>query len=398
MDGKLTEAFTVAELDPGKYYDGRHGLFLRVMPSGSRQWVQRIAVQGRTREFGLGGCPLVTLRQARAMAIANRRIARKGGDPAAGPEWTHPAAIPAAQAAVPTFAEAAEEVIALRAPEWRSARTQDNWRGIFERYAYSRIGGKTVDRITTADLTAVLRPVWSSKRATALRLKRRLGTVMRWAQAHGMRPDNPADSLSAVLPKTRLRAAGSHRALPHWEVPGAVRAVIRSGAWDSTKRAFVFLVLTAARSGEVRMAEARELDPAEAVWTVPGGRMKAGRRHRVPLSSGARHVLETSPAASDSGLLFPAPRGGVMSDNTLSKMLRDLGVKAVPHGFRSSFRDWAAEEAEAPRELAELALAHMPYGAAEAAYARSDLLEKRRDLMQAWCDYLDLSRPDIAGG
>ena len=246
-----------------------------------------------------------------------------------------------------------------------------------------------VDAVTTADVMAVLLPIWSTKRETARRLRHRIGAVMKWAVAQGYRVDNPAgDAISAALPKTGARI--EHRkALPHAEVGAALERIRASGAYQGLVLAFEFLVLTAARSGEVRGARWVEIDRDAAVWTIPGERMKAGREHRVPLSDRALAVLDEARQLVDgAGLVFPSATGRIPSQVSLPKLLRQIGIAAVPHGFRSSFRDWAAECTEARREVCELALAHVNNDRVEAAYRRSDLFERRRTLMQQWADYL----------
>ena len=252
-----------------------------------------------------------------------------------------------------------------------------------------KIGSKRVDRISTADVMEVLLPIWSTKRETARRVRQRIGAVMKWAVAQGYREDNPAgDAISAALPKNSVRRQ-HQRALPHAQVPEALGRVRASKAHRATALAFEFLVLTACRSGEVRGARWDEVDDAAATWTVPSERMKAKLEHRVPLSRPAVAVLDQARELSDrSGLVFPSPTGRVLSDSTLSKLLRELGMGAVPHGFRSSFRDWAAERTNVPREVCELALAHVNSDRVEAAYRRSDLFERRRQLMAEWASYV----------
>ena len=230
----------------------------------------------------------------------------------------------------------------------------------------------------------VLLPIW-----TARRIRQRIGAVMKWAVAQAYREDNPAgDAISAALPKNSMRRQ-HQKALPYAEVADALGRVRASGAHRSTALAFEFLVLAACRSGEVRGARWDELDIAAAIWTIPAVRMKAKLEHRAPLSGPTLDILDEARELADpSGLLFPSPTGRTLSDSTLSKLLREIGVGAVPHGFRSSFRDWAAECSNTPREVCELALAHVNSDRVEAAYLRSDLFQRRRDLMQAWADYV----------
>ena len=247
-----------------------------------------------------------------------------------------------------------------------------------------------VSDVTTADVLAILTPIWHDKPETARRVRQRIGAVMKWAVAMGYRPDNPAgDALGQVL--GRQRAVVQHmRALPHGEVADALTTVRTSQALVTTKDAFELLVLTAARSGEVRLATWDEMDLDAGVWTIPAARMKAKRDHRVPLSGRALAILHDARRRSDgTSLVFRSPRGKPLSDMTLSKLIKELGIAAVPHGFRSSFRDWAAEQTNTPREVVEAALAHTVRNATEAAYARSDLFERRRRLMDDWAAYLN---------
>ena len=257
-------------------------------------------------------------------------------------------------------------------------------------YAFPTIGDKLVNEITTADVLAVLSPIWNAKRETARRVRQRVGAVMKWAIAEGHRADNPAgEAIGSALPKNGNHRK-HHRALPHRDVAAALGTVRRSQAWPATKLALEFMVLTAARSGEVRGARWAEMDLEAATWTVPGERMKAGRDHRVPLSARAVEILSEARSLSDGAagsLVFPAQRGGALSDATLGKLMKDRGIAAVPHGFRSSFRDWCGETGVV-REVAEAALAHVLKDKAEAAYARSDLLDRRRTVMETWAEYV----------
>ena len=378
----LTDA-GVRHASPGKHYD-LNGLFLLAEPGGSRRWVQRIVIHGKRRDLGLGAYPLVRLAEAREAAADNRKVARAGGDPRAR----------AREPSVPTFAEAAEQVIQMHAPGWKNGgKTAKQWRATLRDYAMARIGARRVCDITSADVMSILLPIWSAKPVTAKKVRGRIGAVMKWSIAQGYRDDNPAgDAIGAALPKN-VAAPRHLRALPHGEVAGALVKVRASGAYRATVLAFEFLVLTACRSGEVRLARWSEIDLENDVWEIPQERMKMKRRHRVPLSTGAKVTLAKAfKLRDDSELVFPSVTGKPLSDSTISKLVRENGIAAVPHGFRSSFRDWCGERSGAPREVAEAALAHV-VGGAEGAYARSDLFERRRKLMQEWSDYLDLSKP-----
>ena len=239
---------------------------------------------------------------------------------------------------------------------------------------------------------AVLIPHWHSKNETMRRVRQRIGAVMKWAVAQGYRGDNPAgDAISAALPKTGTMRR-HQRALPFAEVGAALAKVKGSNAYKGTVLALELLVLTACRSSEVRLVTWEEVDFEAETWTVPASRMKAKRDHRVPLSTRALEILHEARALSDgSGLVFPSAHGRAISDNTISKLLREFGIEAVPHGFRSSFRDWAAECSDAPREVCELALAHVNSDRVEAAYRRTDLFERRRVLMEEWSGFIGRS-------
>ena len=345
-----------------------------------------LVIHGRQRTLGLGGCALVSLAEARQAALENRKIARAGGDPLARRHISE----------TPSFEAAAATVIDLHRHGWRNEKHAAQWEATLRGYVFPRLGQRSVADITTADVMAVLMPIWSEKPETARRVRQRISTVMKWAVAQGYRADNPAgDAIGAALPKHNGNAKRHHRALPHGEVAAAIEVVRGSGAGIAVKLAFEFLVLTTARSGEVRLATWDEIDRDAATWTVPAARMKAGREHRVPLSERALAILDEAQALADgSGLVFPGTRTGKpLSDMTLSKLMRDLGLDAVPHGFCSSFRDWAAECTNAVPAIMEAALAHTVRDKVEAAYNRTDLFERRRALMNQWAAYLD----DVAG-
>ncbi len=374
----LSTAFVRTVAAAGRYCDGQ-GLYLDVQPSGSRSWVQRIAIRGRRRELGLGGFPLVPLKDARAQALANRRLARAGGDPLAEKRRLK---------SMPTFAAAAEAVLAQMRPGWRNPKHGKDWLSSMARFAFPRLGKLPVSEVTSADVVETLRKVWHERPATARRVRQRISTVMEYVVAMDYRDDNPCSRIGPVLgPQQDL--VQHMRALPHRDVAATVGAVRSSGAAPAVKLAFEFLVLTAARSGEVRGARWAEIDTADHVWTVPATRTKAKREHRVPLCRRAEQVLDAARAISNgNALVFPSGRGKRLNDMALSGLLKMLEVPAVPHGFRSTFRDWAAEETNHPREVVEAALAHVVQNKVEAAYARSDLFERRRRLMDDWAAYL----------
>ena len=356
-----------------RHSDG-NGLMLSVQPSNSKSWVQRIVIQGRQRTFGLGGYPLVSLKEAREAAFDNRRIARSGGDPRK-------------RRSIPNFETAAQAVIAIQRQAWKPGSTSEAlWTSTLAAYVHPKLGDKPVDAITTGDVLEVLLPIWTAKRNTAQKVRQRISAVMKWAVAQGHRADDPAGvAVLQALPKGGAQTR-HHAALPYADVADALRQVRESGAWPGTALAFEWLVLTAVRSGETRGALWAEVDGD--TWTIPAERMKAGAAHRVPLSRQCLEVMERARELGHESLMFPSARGKTLLDDALNGLMRKLGIPAVPHGFRSSFRDWAAERTDAPRAVMEAALAHAVQNKTEAAYARSDLFERRRELMQEWADYL----------
>lgn len=372
--------------EPGKYFDG-HGLYLRVDANGSRFWVQRITVRGKRCELGLGSPALVSLAEARSAALENRKLARSGGDPLQARREAQ---------AVLTFEEAARKVHALHKPTWRNPKHAQDFITSLEVYAFPKLGKLRTADVATSDVLAVLMPFWTTKPETARRVRQRISTVMKWAIAQGWRRDNPAENITQALPKMPKQAA-HRKALPYPEVKGCIDAVLASGAGQSTKLALEFLVLTASRSGEVREARWTEVDVAAKVWEIPAERMKMKRPHRVPLSSRAIVLLRAAHALDDgSGLVFPGTKTGrPLSDMTLSKLVKELGFNADVHGFRTSFRTWAQERTNFPREVAEAALAHLSGDSVERAYARSDVFEKRRKMMEAWAAYLAEARDNV---
>ena len=371
---RLTQA-QCKKAGPGKHSDG-NGLMLWVKPSGSKSWVQRIVIQGQRRNLGLGGYPLTSLPEAREKAFHNRKIARQGGNPVTD------------SPKVPTFKQAAAKVIALHMPTWRNgSKSAAQWEASLKDYAFPKIGNMPVDAIEAGNVMQVLKPIWVSKHETARRVRQRIGAVMKWAIAEGYRSDNPAgEAISAALPRNGNGTKRHMKALHYSQVSTALQTIRESQGAETTKLALEFIILTAARSGEVRLMTWEEIDFDKAVWTVPAERMKAGKEHRVPLSARAVRILERAKGLHPS-LVFPSVTGKAMSDNTLSKLCRENQVGCVPHGFRSSFRDWASEVAKAPREVSEACLAHTVKGV-EGAYFRSDLLEARRSLLEQWAKYI----------
>ena len=374
---KLTAAEAKSIKRPGMYRAG-DTLYLRISSTGAKSWVQRILVDGRRRDIGLGSFSLVSLAEAREKAHQNRRLARVDGvNPLAAKR----------KAKVPTFAEAALKTHEALKPTWRNEKHAVSWMQTLEKYAMPRLGDMRVDKIGREDMLAVLTSIWASRLETARRVRQRIGAVMEWSQAHDFVAQNVArDAISGALPKLP-KVKEHYRTLPYREVAEALEIIEASKASMSAKSCFRFLVLTAARSGEARGATWDEINLESREWRIPASRMKAYVEHRVPLSDEAVAVLEKARALDDgSGLVFPSPvrKGKPLSDMTLTKVLRDNGFaeRATVHGFRSTFRDWCAETGK-PREPAEAALAHI-VGGVEGAYFRSDLFAKRRRLMESW--------------
>ena len=384
---QLNATFVKTIRRPGRYGDGRggHGLSLLVKPTKtdrlSKTWAQRLRINGRAVNIGLGSYPVVTLAEARKKALANRRVVAQGGDPRGG--------------GIPTFEAASEHVIDVFRASWKpGGGSEKQWRSSMRAYVFPRIGrkrvDKRVDKINTADVMGVLLAddLWNQKRETARRVRQRIGAVMKWAVAQGYREDNPAgDAIGAALPKNGGRRK-HFKAIPHADVSDALAKVRDSRAWTGTKLAIHFMVYTATRPGETRLATWDEIDFETATWTIPGRRMKGGREHRVPLSPEALRVLEEAHSIRDkTGLLFPSVTGKAMVNVTMTKLLRERSIPAVSHGFRSSFRVWCGDTGVA-REVAEAALAHVVRNKVEAAYARGTMFERRKSVMADWCRYL----------
>ncbi|MDY0967581.1 tyrosine-type recombinase/integrase [Sphingomonas sp. CFBP9021] len=381
LEKRLSAATVRAIKTPGLHGDG-NGLYLKVDPSGAKRWIQRLMIEGKRRDIGLGSASFISLAEARERALENRKLARTGGDPLAAKKRSMD---------VLTFKAAAEKVHELSKPNWRNDKHGDQWINTLTTYVFPFFGSKRIDTVGSADVLAALSPIWNSHPETARRVKQRVGSVFKWAMANGWRTDNPADAIGKALPKHDRSKVKHREALPYDAVETAIGAVAASEAGLATKLAFEFLVLTATRSGETREAVWGEFDLENATWTIPAARMKAKKPHRIPLPPRCLAILadaKTLKRESDD-YVFPGTKDKKpLSDMTLSKLMKDLGIAAVPHGFRSSFRDWAGEQTHHPREVIEFALAHVIKDKAEAAYARSDLFEKRRALMSDWSDYL----------
>ena len=371
--------------EPGTYTDGA-GLTLRVHESGGKNWVLRLTYGGKRRQYGLGGFPAVSVKQARGKAAEMREAAYDGISPALYLQQKR------GVSDVPTFKEATEKVIELRTPTWTSQRYATKWRESLENHAFPSIGRMQIDSIEVPNVLAVLTPIWTAKAEMAGRVRQRMATVFDYAIAAGWRKDNPCNGvLKAALP-SRKRERRHHPALPYPEIAETVDSVRELDARPATKLALEFLILTAARPGEVRQATWDEIDLDAKVWNVPAEHMKMRKPHRVPLSTAAIEVLEKAgDLFGQRGLLFPSPRnkGKPLSDMAFLMLLRRNGHEDItPHGFRATFRTWTLEQTDTPWAVAEAALAHSLGGGEVVPYIRSDLFEKRRVLMDAWGDYV----------
>ncbi|MBI5269478.1 MAG: integrase arm-type DNA-binding domain-containing protein [Burkholderiales bacterium] len=376
---------------PGLHFvGGVPGLAMQVTPGGARSWTLRVVVGGKRRDMGLGGFPGVTLAMARDKAREARELIRQGVDPIERQQAAQ-SALRASMAKALTFKECAEGYIKAHESGWKNEKHIQQWRNTLAQYAYPVFGDLLVRDVKLPQVMAALEPIWTTTNETAVRLRGRIESVLDWATARGLRDDlNPArwkGHLDKLLPKpSKVNKREHHAALPVGDV-GAfmkrLRALDGMGA-----RALEFVILTAARSGEARGATWAEIDLESKVWTVPGDRMKAGKEHRVPLSSEAAALLKALPRMAATDLVFPSPRGGMLSDMTLTAVLRRMEAPAVPHGFRSTFRDWAAERTNYPRDVAEMALAHTIGDKVEAAYRRGDLFDKRVRMMADWAKFL----------
>lgn len=402
----LSPRFVETVTEPGKHFDGQ-GLFLRVQPNGAKQWVQRITIRGKRCELGLGSPPAVSLATARQMALENRGKAMLGGDPLQERRE--------ARAGL-TFEAATDDYLAAKLDEFRNEKHKKQWRATLDTYARPMLGPKLVSEITVQHILKVLEPIWQTKTETASRLRGRIENVLSWATVAGHRTgDNPArwkGNLSELLPKAaKVAKSDNQPALALGDVPRWWAELAQRDGMAA--RALEFLTLTASRSGEVRGMTWDEIDfgpegaatlATTATWTIPASRMKAGRAHRVPLTPEAVAILKALPRRKDSPYVFHALKGGQLSDMTLSAVMRRMQETeekagrlgfldpqnkrpAVPHGLRSTFRQWAAEQGF-PRDMAELALAHFIGTDVERAYQRSDMIERRRAMMAAWAGFL----------
>ncbi len=394
---RLTEKKIGTLGGPRKYAVGYAGLSLLVRPTSDRtarrRWIQKVKINGKQTTLGLGTWPAVSLREAREQAFRNFAAVEAGEDPRR--RKAKPPATEQPKGVVPTVGEVFEAVISREKPRWRSPDSERQWRNSVTRYADPLLAMR-VDEVTSADVARVLqaRGFWEEKQETARRVRARLARTFEMAVAMGHRTDNPAGRhLLTVLPRHASRVKRHHPALHHSEIAGLLEMVEASTADRVTRSAFTFLALTGVRTGEVREMTWDEIDLENAIWTIPSLRTKSGRSHRVPLADCALRVLEDAQARwGGTGWVFPSSRPRAGADRPLSKMaflqlLRRLDVPATPHGLRTSMRSWC-EDTGVDFAVAEAILGHVERNAVVRAYQRSDLLERRRPVMEAWAEYV----------
>ena len=372
---RLSKTKVKAVTKPGRYWDSAYGLCLQVTKTGGKSWMQRLTIRGRRRDLGLGNILAYDLDEVRELAFENWRTAKRGGDPTGESDKA------------PTFAEAAETVIEIQTRD-TAAGNEREWRASLTRYAFPVIGDVRVDEVTSGQVMEILAPIWASKRTTAKRLRSRMSTIFKWSIAQAYRTHDPAgEAISGALPRTG-NGVVHHKAIHHGDIQSAVVAIRNTAGNPFPRLAVEFVILTAARSGEVRGMTWDEVDTVAATWTVPGARMKAKREHVVPLSRRALAILEEARELSDgSGLVFPNTKGAPLQAFRFTDVLKAAKVDGTLHGMRSTFRDWCAERG-VDRAVAEQALAHV-VGGVEGAYNRTTLIERRRPLMEDWCAHCE---------
>lgn len=395
MPRKLSNALTplaVKNAKPGRHADGG-GLHLLVKETGARSWVYRFMLKGKSRDIGLGaaGQGGISLADARTARDALRLKVKAGIDPLEERQREATEALAAAQAAAiagMTFKAVAEAYISANEASWRNDKHRQQWRNTLASYVYPVMGELPVADIGTAHVLKILEPIWQDKPETASRIRGRIETVLDAAKARGYREgENPArwrGHIAQVLPPRSRLTRGHHKAMPYEAIPAFMAKLRERNA--TAALALEFVILTATRTSEVLGATWAEVDLEKAIWTVPAARMKAGKEHRIPLSPRAVEILE---AVKPLGMasLFPADKGGKLSTMAMSMLLRRMKLDCTVHGFRSGFRDWAAECTGYAHEVCEMALAHVIGNKSEAAYRRGDLFDKRRRLMADWAIY-----------
>lgn len=388
---RLTALAVNAKKEPGYYADGG-GLYLRVAAGGTKSWMFRFMLNGRARDMGLGSILDKPLAQAREEALRYRQLLLDEIDPITHREGERQKVRDASRKKR-TFRECATEYHATHSTGWRNAKHAKEWMASLATHVFPNFGDKDISHVGKADILAVLEPIWLTRHETASRVRQRIRAVLDWAAARDFRTGHDPhlwDQIARSLPRTKdVRKPKHFLACPYEQVNAALRTIRACGASNCIKLAMEFTILTASRTGMVRMAVWEEFDLEKGRWILPAQRMKAGVEHRVPLSPRVMEILRerAKGITKPTGLVFPTPAKKPHSDMTFTMQLRRLGLDFTMHGFRSTFRDWAAEQTAFPAEVCEAALAHATKDATEAAYFRSDLFDKRRELMNAWSAY-----------
>lgn len=373
------------------------GLHLQVSATGARSWILRVKVGTKRRDMGLGQFPGVTLAQAREKARQAREKIEQGHDPILERERAQ-SRLKAEQASAITFESAARAFMDAKSAEWSNTKHAAQWTATLNTYAYPVIGQLHVAEVKQTHILQILEPIWANKTETATRLRGRIENVLDWAKARGYRTDENPARWRGLLDKLLSSPQKTTKVIHHPAVPVNEVSAFYTALQKRTgiaARALEFTLLTATRSGEVRGATWGEIDLDAGLWVIPANRMKARKEHRVPLSEPAIQILHKLPRIEGSEFVFPAPRAGALSDMALTGVMRRMGLAFVPHGLRSTFRDWTAERTNYPRDLAEKALAHVLESKVEAAYQRSDMLERRAHMMDAWANFLATQQTDV---
>ena len=393
---ELTPGF-VKNVKPGeklKTYTDGNGLTLRVQTNGTKQWVLRYTITGQPFNMGLGGYPTVGLKEARALAEKNQAIARQGINPVQEKRTAKQQA--KLQTSVPTFQALAVREIERRRSSWKGDSSVNQWNESLNLHVHPLIGKRRVDEIMIDDVVEVLTPIWLMKEETARRIRQRMGAVFDLARSNRWRQDNPADKFVLGRLPVQTNKKENHRAIHYTEIPSALNAIRNSTADEVTKLSLEFKLLVAGRTQDITSANWTAFDLKESVWSVPVSKMKMDRPHRVPLSRRVQEILsEAQELSGDNELVFPAKRSikkgdpKPMSKAAFGHLLDRLEIDSSPHGFRSSFRDWASEKQQRSDMPAEFALAHIEGSTAKRAYLRTDLLETRRGLMNNWAHFAE---------
>ena len=374
---------------PGRYADGNN-LYLEVDKSGARRWTLRVTILGRRRDMGLGGISTVSLEEARELAYQYRKIARSGGDPILERQKN--------RGLQTTLIYCTKKVHAINLPTWKNEKFAKQWLSSLEHHVFPTIGKLPISQVTSADILRVLTPIWNTKGDTAKKIKQRLRMIIKWARAQGyFQGDDPVELAEQALPK-QLKSDDHHKSLEFEKLPEMISNLRKSKISLPTKLALEFTILSACRTSEVLNAKWEEIDLTKLIWSIPSERMKGGKVHQVPLTDRMTVILnDCKKLKTNNDLLFPSEINGVaLSNNTMRLALKKrLKVDATVHGMRSSFKDWASETTNFANEVSEMALAHTISNKTELAYRRRTLIEKRRQLMQKWSDYLNNKEGEV---